>query len=74
MHACACAFARLIASLQVQTFDVGADVVLAGDAVRAEVDLRRRLVHLGRRAEETHGWVWLDECSEAAELEDDCVA
>jgi hypothetical protein len=37
------------------TFDVGADVVLG--AARAEVDLRRRLVHLRRRAEETHGWM-----------------
>ena len=36
------------------TSDVGADVVLV--ASRAEVDLRRRLVDLGRRAEEPHGW------------------
>lgn len=35
------------------TFHVGADVVLV--AVRPEVDLCRRLVHLGRRDEETHG-------------------
>lgn len=62
MHACARLQVRAIRERG--TFDVGADVVLA--AVRAEVDLRRRLVHLRRRAEETHRW--MDECSEA-ELE-----
>ena len=36
-----------------QTFDIGTDVELA--AAGAEVDLRRRLVHLRRRAEDTHG-------------------
>jgi hypothetical protein len=33
-------------------------------AVRAEVDLRRRLVDLGRRAEEAHGWDGMDESEE----------
>ena len=35
------------------TFDVGTDVELV--AAGAKVDLRRRLVNLGRRADETHG-------------------
>jgi len=66
MHACA--RMQLRAIRERGTFDVGADVVLG--AARAEVDLRRRLVHLRRRAEETHGWMegWRDQCSEA-ELE-----
>lgn len=53
MHACARLQVRAIR--EPGTFDVGADVVLG--AARAEVDLRRRLVHLRRRAEETHGWM-----------------
>lgn len=45
---------------ELATFDVGADVVLV--AVRAEVDVGRRLVDLGRRAEEAHGWMgWTSE-------------